>query len=118
MNHREIWEKYVAAWKVESSQQKLALFEQCLAENCVYHDPITKTMGWQALVDYMLDFQAKMPGGHFVTKTFLTHGNKSIATWEMHDQGNTVLGIGYSYGEYNGDNKLVEMTGFYELPSE
>jgi hypothetical protein len=79
---------------------------------------LTKTLGWEDLVEYMLEFQKQIPGGHFVTKEFLAHGNKSIARWEMRNGDNIILGDGVSYGEYNNDDRLFEMTGFFHLPQE
>lgn len=113
---RSTWETYAASWKVESSADKRALFEQCLDPACEYNDPLTTTKGWNALLDYMLDFHRQIPGGHFVTNYFLAHHNQSIARWEMRDAHDAVLGEGISYGKYNDRGKLIAMTGFFETP--
>jgi len=118
MNHQEIWETYVASWRTECVEEKKALFAQCLDANCLYHDPLAKTDGWEDLIEYMREFRKQIPGGHFVTKEFLAHGNKSIARWEMRNGDHVVLGEGVSYAEYNNDGRLYEMTGFFQLPQE
>ena len=112
--YQDTWEAYTQSWKVESSAEKRALFEKSLTDQCIYHDPLTKTLGWSELEKYMIEFHEKIPGGHFVTTQFLAHSNKSIARWEMKDGNKQVLGDGVSYGEYGEDGKLISMTGFFE----
>ncbi|MBL4852358.1 MAG: nuclear transport factor 2 family protein [Gammaproteobacteria bacterium] len=110
------WEAYTSSWKAESVDDKRIIFGQCLDLACVYNDPIIKTKGWDALLEYMIDFHKQIPGGHFVTKYFLAHSNKSISKWDMKNGDNTLLGEGISYSEYNKAGKLVSMTGFFETP--
>ena len=110
----QVWEQYVASWKVETREEKLALFNQCLDKTCHYTDPVVAIAGWDDLLQYMLDFHQQIPGGHFVTRYFLAHHQKSIARWEMRNGENALLGEGVSYGEYNDNGKLVTMTGFFE----
>ena len=111
---RAVWEQYVASWKTESPAEKRALFEACLAPDCVYSDPLTQAKGWQELLAYMVEFQGQVPGGHFVTDQFITHHGKSIAKWRMLNGAAAVIGEGVSYGEYDERNRLVAMTGFFE----
>ena len=112
----EAWEIYTSSWKAESTDDKRDICEKCLDTACEYNDPLIRTKGWNELLEYMLDFHKQIPGGHFVTKYFLAHSNKSISRWDMKNSDNTVLGEGISYGEYNKEGKLVSMTGFFETP--
>ena len=112
----ETWELYTSSWKTETSEDKRAIFAKCLDAACVYNDPLIRTKGWDELLKYMLDFHKQIPGGHFVTKYFLAHSNKSIAKWDMKNGDSTILGEGISYGEYNNEGRLVSMTGFFETP--
>jgi len=116
MNYEEIWETYVLSWKIENSDDKKTLFSKCLTADCVYHDPITKTQGWEELSAYMQEFHKQIAGGYFATTEFFSHGHKSVAKWEMRDGNDIVLGNGISYGEYNHDGRLYEMTGFFQIP--
>jgi len=110
------WGIYTSSWKAESADDKYAIFDKCLDIACKYNDPIIKTKGWDELSKYMIDFHKQIPGGHFVTKYFLAHNNKSIARWDMKNGDDAILGEGISYGEYNNEGKLVSMTGFFETP--
>jgi len=116
-NLKQIWETYVASWKAIEGKEKLTLFKECLSSNCEYHDPITKTQGWDDLKSYMLDFHKQVPGGHFVTTSFRTLDNKSIATWDMKTGAGQKIGEGISYCEYTELGKLNTMTGFFEIPN-
>lgn len=113
-NFENTWETYTSSWKAETEAEKQELFSQSLAKNCIYNDPITKAQGWDNLAKYMNEFHQQVPGGHFVTTSFMSHSNKSVVTWEMKNGDNIVLGDGISYGEYNDQGLLTAMTGFFE----
>jgi len=111
-----IWETYTLAWKENTEAEKMALFRECLAPNCVYRDPVAVAEGWGELVSYMLEFHESIPGGHFLTREFKSHNNRSIAEWDMCAKDGTVIGVGISYGEYNEEGRLMAMTGFFDSP--
>jgi len=114
-DYKAIWEMYVDSWKVETAEEKLAIFEKCLHPENQYNDPLIKTNNWEDFVAYMLDFHTQVPGGHFVTQYFQAHSNKSIAQWKMVNGAGEVLGEGISYAEYK-EGKLLSETGFFETP--
>lgn len=109
----QTWDTYTAAWKAGTDAEKQALFALSLDPQCEYNDPLTVACGWQELSAYMQSFHQQVPGGHFQTKTFETHHQQSIATWNMLDGKGQVIGEGTSYGKYNDQGKLVAMTGFF-----
>lgn len=117
-NYRDIWERYASSWKAETVDDKRALFEGSLDPECVYTDPLTQARGWQPLLDYMVEFHKQVPGGHFVTKEFFTHHQRSVARWNMVTGDGTVIGEGISYGEYTDAGKLRTMTGFFDQPQQ
>jgi hypothetical protein len=112
---RATWETYASAWKVPSAPAKAAALRASAVATCVYRDPLTRTDGHQALIDYMLDFHRQVPGGHFETTYFLSHHERSIARWNMVNDQGVVIGEGISYGEYDDHGKLVAMTGFFAV---
>jgi hypothetical protein len=115
-NFSHTWEIYTLSWKAESKEEKIALFESCLAPHNIYTDPMTVTTGWDELLDYMLEFHQQISGGHFVTQYFLAHHNQSIARWVMRDGSGHTLGEGISYAKYNESGLLLSETGFFESP--
>jgi len=116
-NFKEVWESYTSSWKAETADDKRAIFKKCLEPSCEYNDPLIKTIGWEELLGYMLEFHKQIPGGYFVTKYFLAHSGKSIARWDMLGGDGSVLGEGISYGQYSPQGKLISMTGFFEVPN-
>ena len=111
---KSTWETYVSSWKENTYTKQEAKFKESLAKNCTYSDPLATTQGWQALSEYMEQFNQQIPGGHFVTTHFMAYSQKSIAKWEMRNGEGVPIGEGITYGEYNDEDKLVAMTGFYE----
>ena len=114
--HQDQWETYTAAWKVNTEAEKRALFNKCLTTDCIYRDPLVIAEGWDALATYMLELHKMIPGGHFVTRDFKSHNNRSIAQWDMCAGDGTVVGVGISYAEYNEGGQLTSMTGFFDPP--
>lgn len=113
---RTIWETYARAWKETSREAKALALMQSASPECVYTDPLTTAHGHAQLIEYMLDFHRRVPGGHFPITYFLDHHDVSVARWNMATGDGTVIGEGMSYGRYGEDGKLVAMTGFFELP--
>ncbi|GAA0741590.1 nuclear transport factor 2 family protein [Ideonella azotifigens] len=112
------WETYTNAWREASADAKAAALAQSVAPACVYQDPLVTARGHRELIDYMLDFHRQVPGGHFVTTSFLAHHDASVAKWHMVDGDGKVLGDGVSFGQYDGQGALVAMTGFFEVPAQ
>lgn len=111
---KDIWETYSSAWKAETEVQKRAILADTLATQAVYTDPTGVRTGYDELIGYMTEFHKQIPGGHFVVTYFLAHHGKSIAKWNMMAGDGSKIGVGVSYGEYNADNKLVAITGFFD----
>jgi hypothetical protein len=112
------WGKYVSAWEEATAKGKADVLRSSAAVGCVYTDPVTIASGHEELIAYMLAFHQQVPGGHFVTTYFLAHHDVSIAKWNMVSGDGTVIGDGVSYGQYNEQDMLVAMTGFFETPSQ
>ncbi len=113
---KTVWECYVNSWKVVSPAEKWAIFATCLTPECVYTDPLTQAKGWDELSQYMLGFHEQIPGAHFVTEQFWAHHGRSVARWKMLNGAGLPLGEGISYAEYDQQQRLVTMTGFFDTP--
>ena len=114
---RAVWERYVRSWKVASLAEKHEIYATCLAPDCVYKDPLIEARGWDELTRYMTSFHQQIPGAHFVTQEFLSHHGRSVARWQMLSGDGAPLGEGISYAEYDEQQRLVTMTGFFEQPA-
>jgi SnoaL-like protein len=115
-NLSRVWERYVGSWGVRDAAKKQAIFATCLASACIYADPLTTAHGWDELAQYMLDLERQIPGAHFVTDQFFAHHRRSVARWRMLNGAGTTLGEGISYAEYDDQDRLTCMTGFFDVP--
>lgn len=113
---RAVWERYVGSWKARSAAEKHKIYATCLAPACVYTDPLTQARGWDELTQYMVSFHEQVPGAHFVTQEFFSHHGRSVARWKMLSGEGAPLGEGISYAEYDEQQRLVAMTGFFDSP--
>lgn len=116
-NKQTIWETYTRAWREPTREAKAAALRQSAASSCVYQDPLHIAQGHHELLDYMMDFQKQLPGGHFVTTYFLAHHASSVAKWNMVTATGQVVGEGVSFGQYDDKGALLAMTGFFEVPA-
>jgi len=112
-DQKAVWDRYATAWKAPTLAEKQAILGTCVARSCVYTDPLAVARGWDELTAHMSQFQEQLPGAYFITEYFLAHHGKSIARWKMMKD-DVQIGEGMSYGEYDADNRLVAMTGFFE----
>lgn len=115
---RKTWETYTSAWRLAGAEAKAQVLRTSVNTDCVYRDPLIKAEGHDALINYMLEFHQQVPGGFFDTLSFRAHSGRSIATWHMRNAEGVVIGEGVSYGEYDTDGKLLEMTGFFDVAEQ
>jgi hypothetical protein len=108
---------YVESWSETEAPKRLELLGRCLNPDCVYTDPVIQVHGCKPLSDYMAQFQQSAPGGAFVATKFATHHDRALMHWNMVDGKQNVLAQGVSYFLYGADGRLMQMTGFFELPA-
>lgn len=114
----QTWKTYATSWKTTSEAERLAVLARTLEQGCRYIDPQTNVTGHPALSAAMAAFQTQLPGFEFVTTQFWTHGNRSLARWEMRAASGAVVSDGASYAEFSDTGKLASITGFFDLPSQ
>lgn len=116
-SYQNIWETYTQSWSEIDASKRLQLFEQSLNPDCVYTDPLIQTTGYDQLSGYMAELHKNVPGVRFVTTDFKSHHDHSLTHWNMVDGNGNILSQGASYGLYGADGRLLQMTGFFELPN-
>lgn len=109
---RDVWEMYTNTWSEQDGAMRQQIFAQCLLPDCKYSDANIHVEGHAGLSGYMGDFQKNVPGGRFVTTSFVEHHGRSLAHWDM-VVGQQVIGKGASFGDFNADGRLKQMTGFF-----
>jgi hypothetical protein len=110
------WETYTKSWSETDTSKRLELFEQCLSPDYVYTDPLIQATGYQQLSGYISELQKNVPGVGFVTTDFKNHHDRRLTHWNMVNGKGNILVQGISYGMYETDGRLKQMSGFYDLP--
>jgi len=108
------WLTYVDAWNAENQSDRKRLLSEAGVADSKYVDPNVDLQGHNSLAEYMGEFHNQMPGANFVLTRFISHHQKSIACWEVHDKSGKTLFTGVSYGTYNSEGKLTAEHGFFE----
>jgi len=108
------WLTYVDAWNAENHSDREQFLAKAGAADNNYLDPNVNLQGHSSLADYMGEFHNQMPGAKFVLTRFISHHQKSIACWDVHDKNGTTIFSGVSYGTYNADGKLTAEHGFFD----
>jgi hypothetical protein len=65
----------------------------------------------------MAELHKNVQGVKFITTDFKSHHDRSLIHWNMVDGNGNILSQGASYGLYGTDGRLLQMTGFFELPN-
>ena len=112
----KIWNTYQAAWGPLDEAERRRLLEQSVALDCVYTDPASQVHGRDALMARISQSQLKFPGAHFKNDSFLVHHEQGLFRWTMYDGRGQVFVKGESFGRFGDDGRLVQATGFFEVP--
>ncbi len=108
------WHTYVKAWNAHKQSDREHLLSKAAIADSHYNDPNVDLKGHKALTNYMGEFRKQMPGAKFVLTRFISHHQKSIACWDLHDKTGVTLFSGVSYGTYNAQGKLTAEHGFFD----
>lgn len=110
---RDAWEIYTSAWSEADPAKRLERLAQAVVPKCTYADPHTQCVGHDELSQCMLRFQKSVPGGRFMTQEFMHHHDFSLAHWHLIDGRGQTSARGISFGAYDADGRLKQMTGFF-----
>lgn len=107
-----LWHRYAVIWSLGAAQRQAEL-AACLTDDASYCDPNGLLSGRAALSDYMGQFQARMPDGHFHIRSVLHHHDRSLADWSLLGADGGVLQRGTSFGALAEDGRLRAISGFF-----
>lgn len=107
-----LWNRYSAIWSLLAEAREAEL-PACLTDDATYCDPNGLLSGTAAILAYMGQFQASVPGGRFHIRTVLHHHDRSLAHWELQGSDGQVLQTGTSFGLIAVDGRLQSISGFF-----
>jgi SnoaL-like domain len=111
------WNLYQSAWGPIGVEERRSLLERSVAQHCVYTDPASQTHGLDELAARIDQSQARFPGARFRNDSFLEHHDQALFHWTMYDGNDDVFVHGSSFGRFDDQGLLVQMTGFFKAPS-
>ncbi len=112
--HEVTWELYGKAWSPVTAAARQGMLARTVDPDCQYADPTQACAGVAALAEAMHQFQQFMPGASFALTGFTVHHDQAMVSWNLLDERGKVVGTGTSFGRYNPDGRLVQMTGFFD----
>ena len=104
---------YARAWLETDPVARRALLDECWAEDGVYCDPITRTVGRQALADHIGGFQTEQPGARVEVVTGVDgHDGYLRFGWRLRAPDGSVVVEGTDFGELDSGGALRRVVGF------
>jgi SnoaL-like domain len=116
--HLKTWNAYQRAWGPVHESEREELLRLSVSEDVLYTDPSSQTHGLQELMARIAQSQAKFTGAYFENDSFSEHHDHGLFRWTMYDRDGQVFVRGTSFGRFGADGRLVQATGFFEVPTK
>ncbi|MBK3662217.1 nuclear transport factor 2 family protein [Bradyrhizobium diazoefficiens] len=116
--HLKTWNAYQRAWGPVDETEREELLRASVSEDILYTDPSSQTRGLQELFARIGQSQQKFTGAYFKNDSFLEHHDQALFLWTMYDAEDRVFVKGSSFGHFGADGRLVQATGFFEVPTK
>jgi hypothetical protein len=111
--HRKTWDAYERAWSRVTADERKALLQQAVSEECTFSNVVVLGRGLEELTPVLEQFQRDCPGGYFKTTEFIEQHQQSLAHWNLRDATGTVLLSGANYTRYGQDGRMMHIAGFW-----
>jgi hypothetical protein len=116
--HLKTWNTYQRAWGPVQETEREELLRATVSEDILYTDPSSQTRGLQELFVRIGQSQQKFTGAYFKNDSFLEHHDQGLFLWTMYDVEGRIFVKGRSFGRFGADGRLVQATGFFEVPAK
>jgi hypothetical protein len=110
------WNIYQRAWGPVHESEREELLRASVSEDILYTDPSSQTHGLQELMARIAQSQQKFAGAYFKNDSFSEYHDHGLFHWTMYDRDGRVFVRGTSFGRFGSDGRLVQATGFFEVP--
>jgi hypothetical protein len=109
----QIWKSYLEAYGNVSSEERRRLLRDCVSDDVVSTNPGEEGQGFELLVAHVEQFQQRLPGAYFKLNKLLFHHEQVLADWTLYKGDGTELRTANTYGRFDGQGRLVQVTGFF-----
>ncbi len=121
MLNKEAWklyQQYVDGWKPISPGERRVLVADVVAENAKYTTTEHESGGLETMIEDMVAFQNKFPGGRFDVDDVSAHHDVALFTWVLVKADGSVLVKGHDQIRISAEGKIAELTTFAPSISE
>lgn len=109
----KIWKDYLKSYSDVSSDERQQLLQATVSEDIISSNPGEESRGLEAVIAHVNQFQQRMPGAYFTLNKLFFHHDQVLAEWTLFKSDATPLRTAYTYGLFNDQAKLKQLTGFF-----
>jgi hypothetical protein len=108
----KIYQQYVDGWAPIPDEQRRKVATGVIAEDARYSTPRHESGGRETMIEDMVAFQAKFPGGHFDVGDVSAHHDVALLTWILVQADGTIVAKGHDEIRVSPDGKIVSLVTF------
>jgi len=109
----QIWKSYLEAYGNVSTEERKRLLRECLSDDVVSTNPGEESLGFEALVAHVEQFQQRLPGSYFKLNKLLFHHEQVLSEWTLYKSDDTALRTAHTYARFDDQGRITQLTGFF-----
>ena len=115
MTNQEAWKiygRYVQGWSAISDEERRLIANEVIAEDARYSTPQHASGGRETMIDDMVAFQQKFPGGRFDVGDVSAHRDVALLTWVLVLADGQILARGHDQIRVSPAGQITELITF------
>ncbi len=116
--HAETYDRYLAAWAPLSLDERVDLLRRSVAETIVFTNPMQTRRGIADVVEHLVGFQRRTPGGRFRMNNMVGWGSHGLAEWQLVDEGGKASFSGYDVVTFDDDGLIATILLFGNVEAQ
>ncbi len=109
----EIWKLYLETYGHIPPEERRRLLEQTVSDDIVSTNPGDEFKGLESLLVHIEQFQQRLPGAYFKLNKLLFHHEQGLSEWTLYKSDGTPLRTAHTYGRFNDQRRITQLTGFF-----
>ena len=109
----QIWISYLEAYGSVSPEERRRLLEQTVSDDIQSTNPEDDFNGLENLIVHVEQFQQRLPGAYFKLNKLFFHHEQALSEWTLYKSDGTPLRTANTYGRFNEQKRLAQLTGFF-----
>ena len=112
------WQQYTDAWSAFSASDRERLIHASLSPDIVYATKLAQLSGHKALINFMEEFQQKVPGAKFVNNALNLHNSYGQSEYAMVDATGKQVMEGSDYCEWAEDGRVSKVVSYFDIEAD